>query len=225
VTFFDDTPIPLDGCPNKKNNPQWRRKDSKKPLKTVAKRKFPPKFHVGFALNADGGLSEPWIHAKRRKLKSGKNKGKLTFDHISMDQPEMMKCCQEMVIPFMQETKSQQIIFDCTTVYHNEDVYQLFRDAGIDVYPSAGHTFRVAGGYPPNSHETMPNEQIHDCFKEVLRKKFNALPESRQNMNSLYNQIRKTAKNFPKETIVTHIRKLPSVLKAIIEKNGARTKY
>ena len=60
---------------------------------------------------------------------------------------------------------------------------------------------------------------------QVLRKKFNALPKSRQNMNSLFNQVRKTAKNFPKETILPHIRKLPSVLKAIIGKNGGRTKY
>ena len=60
---------------------------------------------------------------------------------------------------------------------------------------------------------------------QVLRKKFNALPKSRQNMNSLFNQIRQIAKNFPKETILPHIRKLPSVLKAIIEKNGGRTKY
>ena len=75
------------------------------------------------------------------------------------------------------------------------------------------------------SHETMPNEQTHDCFKEDTRKKFNALPKSRQNMNSLFNQIGKTAKNFPKETILTHIRKLPNVLKSIIEKNGGRTKY
>ena len=75
------------------------------------------------------------------------------------------------------------------------------------------------------SHETMPNEQTHDCFKEDTRKKFNALPKSRQNMNSLFNQIGKTAKNFPKETILTHIRKLPNVLNSIIEKNGGRTKY
>jgi len=55
----------------------------------------------------------------------------------------------------------------------------------------------------------MPNEQIHDVFKDILRKQFNkSLPKSRQNMNCLYNHIHKIAKKFPKERILIHIRKL-----------------
>jgi hypothetical protein len=36
-----------------------------------------------------------------------------------------------------------------------------------------------------------------------------------------YEQIAKTAKNFPKETILTRIHRLPSVLKSIIERRTA----
>jgi hypothetical protein len=44
-------------------------------------------------------------------------------------------------------------------------------------------------------------------------------------MSSLYNAIFKTAKDFPKTAVITHIAKLPKVLKAIVDKEGTRTKY
>ena len=66
---------------------------------------------------------------------------------------------------------------------------------------------------------------ISKNIQGILRKHVRRLRKSRQNMNSLFTLIRKTAENFPKKHVLTHIRKLPNVLKAIIEKNGARTKY
>jgi hypothetical protein len=51
---------------------------------------------------------------------------------------------------------------------------------------------RVTHSFPPltiplNSHKTMPNEQVHDCLKEVLRKKFKARPKFCQKRTSLSN--------------------------------------
>ncbi len=91
VTFFDDTPIPLDGQPNRRNNPQYRRLGSNKPLRVRKKRKFPPKFNVGLAANARGGLAPLWVHATRRRIKRGANTGKFTFDHQKMT-PN--RCCK-----------------------------------------------------------------------------------------------------------------------------------
>ncbi len=51
--------------------------------------------------------------------------------HRSMDTTEMVRCCKEMIIPFMQATDSKTLIMDCTNVYHNERVYTMLRDAYI----------------------------------------------------------------------------------------------
>ncbi len=125
----------------------------------------------------------------------------------------------------MKKTRSSTLVFDCTNVYHNEKVYNKLKAHGIEPYPSAGHTHRVKGGYPPNSHETMPNEGFNYDFKELVRKNFNALDKNRKNMNSFYNTIKKTAAKCPKSLAIAHIKKLPHMMAAIIEKNGKRTKY
>ena len=72
----------------------------------------------------------------------------------------------------MKRTKSKKVILDCTTVYHNDEVYDELKEAGIHVYPSAGRPFDVKGGYPPNSHDCTPNELIDNRLKEVCRKGF-----------------------------------------------------
>ena len=65
VTFFYDSPFDEDGVPNRKNKPQCRRKDSPKPVRAAAKRKFPSKIHAGFAMNFGGGLSKPFFLANK----------------------------------------------------------------------------------------------------------------------------------------------------------------
>ena len=60
-----------------------------------------------------------------------------------------------MLIPFMQETGSTKLTFDCTNVYHNDKIYDVLEEAGIDVSPSAGRPHNVEGGYPPNTHDCM----------------------------------------------------------------------
>ena len=105
------------------------------------------------------------------------------------------------------------------------DVYEVLGDAGIDVYPSAGHTHRAEGGYPPNSHDCMPCELVNNKFKEITRKNFNKLQKSRQNMNSLFSQIHKTAEQFPVDFVRDRIACLPKIMSAIIAKDGGRTKY
>ncbi len=225
VTFFDDMPLSNDGVPNKKQNPQWRRKNSKKPLIIAKKRKFPGKLHYGMTVNSSGGLAKPFVHAKRRKLKKGPKKGQMTFDHISMDAEEMVRCCKESIIPFMKETGSTELRFDCTDVYHNQAVYNVLLEAGIKPYPSAGKNHKVHGGYPPNSHETMPCESVHNLLKEKLFKKYAGVMRSRRNQNTLHNLLLKTAKTIPRKAVADVIANQTNVIDAIIAEKGKRTKY
>ena len=115
-----------------------------------------------------------------RKLKRGDNKAKVTFDHTRMTQASRLTLCREMLIPLMKKSKSTKLVFDCTTVYHNDAVYKLMKNAGIEVYESGGRPFDVEGGYPPNSHDCMSNELINDRLKEICKKEFDKLRKSRQ---------------------------------------------
>jgi hypothetical protein len=91
-------------------------------------------------------------------------------------------------------------------VYHHDEVYDLLRSSGIEPFPSAGFTHRVKGGYVPNSHNCMPCELVNDRFKQMERKNFTRLQESRQKMVTLHLEILKVAETFPKEFITIALR-------------------
>ena len=46
------------------------------------------------------------------------------------------------------------------------DVYEVLGDAGIDVYPSAGHTHRAEGGYPPKLARLYA---LRTCQQQIQR--------------------------------------------------------
>ena len=46
---------------------------------------------------------------------------------------------------------------------------------------------------------------------------------NRQNMNSLYNMMKKTGSEMDPDVIAPHIKKLPNVMKLIREKKGGPT--
>jgi hypothetical protein len=125
----------------------------------------------------------------------------------------------------MKETRSQILIFDCTNVYHNDEVYELFDQHKLKVYPSAGCGHNVGDGYPPNSPETTPNEQMHNDLKEVVKKRMFEIKKSRRNMTSLHRIIKQSAAEFPKEKVQQRINKLSDICEAILARDGKRTKY
>ena len=123
------------------------------------------------------------------------------------------------------KTKSKVLVMDCTTVYHNTKIYQTLEDAGIKAYPSGGRPFDVKGGYPPNSHDCMPNELINDKLKEHSRVAFQKLRKCRRTMKGLQTVVKKEAKALDIEFIRDRIRDLPKILRTIEDNDGGRTKY
>ena len=99
----------------------------------------------------------------------------------------------------------------------------LFKNEGIDVYSSAGFGHNVKGGYPPNSHETMPNEQMHNELKQTVYERFLKLPPKRRTMTALHRLVKQCAAEYPLEKVRAKIEKLPSIIEAILARNGKRT--
>ena len=114
---------------------------------------------------------------------------------------------------------------DCTTVYHNNAIYEELRENGIEPYPSGGRPFDVEGGYPPDSHDCMPCEMINDRLKENAQKTFERLRKSRRNVKSSQTQVAKEARKIDIEFIRARIADLPKILTTIEANKGGRTKY
>lgn len=68
-----------------------------------------------------------------------------------------------------------------------------------------------------------PNETFHAVFKNKIYSQYRSLPRQRQNMNSLHNLILKVQKQVTPRMVAPHIKKLPAVMKLIIEKKGGPT--
>lgn len=114
----------LNGTPNKKNNPQW---GSTRRLKTSKKRKHLPKFDFGLVMNAEGGLAEASC-MQTASLQTWSSKRKICF-RSKMDTPEMAIGYTKMIIPFLLWRQLvRTLIMDCSNVCHNVEVYQLLRD-------------------------------------------------------------------------------------------------
>ena len=60
-------------------------------------------------------------------------------------------------------------------------------------------------------------------FKNKIYSQYRSLPRQRQNMNSLHNLILKVQKQVTPRMVAPHIKKLPAVMKLIIEKKGGPT--
>jgi C4-dicarboxylate-specific signal transduction histidine kinase len=89
--------------------------------------------------------------------------------------------------PFLKRTQSKLLIFECTSVYHNDEVYDLLRSSGIESFLSAGFTHRVKGLYPPNTHDYMPCELVNDRFKQMVRKNFSGRTSTENGDSALRN--------------------------------------
>ena len=83
-----------------------------------------------------------------------------------VDHKEIIRISRETIIPFMQECGSTDLRVDCLKTFYHPEVLSLYESHGIRVYPSAGHPQNVYGGYPPKSHDFMPNEGIHAEIKK-----------------------------------------------------------
>ena len=91
--------------------------------------------------------------------------------------------------------------------------------------PQLARDSASTGGYPPKSHDTMPNELINNKFKDLARTRFLYQEEKRQKMSSLHRIIEETAYTFPKQFVRDRIADLPRIFAAIIDKDGDSTKY
>ena len=80
-------------------------------------------------------------------------------------------------------------------------------------------------GYPPNSHELMPNEDIHSEISHNIGLLLGGTPMHKRSMNKVYNLLPKAAKMVPLKTIRAQIDKLSTVCAEIIAKDGGATKY
>ena len=94
----------------------------------------------------------------------------LTFDQKRTNQASTFDVVRDVVIPFMKQTRSREIIMECTTVCYKETIYKEIRENDIVPYPSGGRTFDVKGGYPLNSQVCMPCKLINGHLKENARK-------------------------------------------------------
>jgi hypothetical protein len=108
---------------------------------------------------------------------------------------------------------------------HSKEAKKLYADAGVNFYPSAGAGQNATNGYPPNSHETMPNEPINSDFKARVLLEMNTLRKSRRSMVHLHGIIHKVAKEFPRELVLKQIGHLPSIIKEIVAIKGKRTQF
>ena len=158
-------------------------------------------------------------------MKHGKNKGNMTFNHKKVDFREILKLSKEMIIPFLQKCNCTELRVDCLKSFHHPKVIELYQSHGILVYPSAGYPHSVPNGYPPNSHDLMPNEAIHGELKNQLGKLLDGVPLLKRSPNKIYSLLPQAAQNVKLETIRAHIDKLENVCFDILMKDGGTMKY
>jgi hypothetical protein len=125
----------------------------------------------------------------------------------------------------MKQCRCKDLRVDCLKSFHNGRVTSLYQRHGIRVYPSAGHPHNVADGYPPNSHDLMPNEAIHGEIKHQLGKLLDGVPLHKRTSNRIFSLLPKAVKNVKIENVRSHIDKLESVCFDILMKDGKMTKY
>ena len=230
IAFWDHKPFYL-GKFHRHNARQNRFKpkegEVKKPLKPGRQEKFSPKFMVFGLLGYS--FSEDYFHCKRvknqRRSRNAEDEliHKYSFKHPSVDQQEI-NAAADTFIPILKQHGIKLLIGDCDSKLHNKKLAKKFLEHGIFLWPGGGkgagnHPF----GYPPRSHDCNPCENWFSQWQTAA-----ALLMKSKDTKSMLNWFRclkKARKDMKKTVWQKLIDTQPKVMKAIIEKNGGRTKY
>lgn len=210
---------------NKRQDLQFRLPGSDLPLRPQLKSTNNPKVQAMFAANKNG--TELFWHAETRPLKSGPNKGMLVVDNINVNGKEIARGFKQKIGKFMRKTKCRTVFMDAVCVNHCEVVRDEIEKQGLRRIPSAGKGHNVLGGSPPTSHDTsILDGNLFATLQTEASRMALSLPKD-PNKSKTVQLMEVTEKLWKskkyKDKAKLAMKKLPHVLKDIIEADGGPT--
>ena len=119
---------------------------------------------------------------------------------------------------------------DNESKFHTKMLVTHMRSKGIEIYPGSGKKpwDRAKNGYPPRSHDCMPDETefaetFQDAQEDLERREKNA--KKRRTMMMWKNALDEQWKIRPIEATRKIIDRQPKIMRAIIDADGGRTPY
>ena len=146
---------------------------------------------------------------------------KYTFQHVSVNQPEL-NAAAETFIPILKEQGVKILIGDCDPKLHNKKLTETFWKHGILLWPGAGKGCgKQPIGYPPRSHDCNPCELWFSQWQEDAAK----LMKKKKSMLIWKTALEEALKKMKKTRWQIFIDTQPKVMKTIVESEGGRKKY
>ena len=110
----------------------------------------------------------------KNKRRSRNSKGDLVlkkhFEHPSIDAKMVKQVFEEEVVPWCKENGLKLLILDNESKFHTKMLVTHMESHGIQIYPGSGKKpwDRSENGYPPRSHDCMPNEtEFAETFQDA----------------------------------------------------------
>ena len=170
----------------------------------------------------------------KNKRRSRNSKGELVlkkhFEHPTIDAKMVKQVFDEEVVPWCKENGLKLLILDNESKFHTKMLVTHMQSHGIQIYPGSGKKpwDRSENGYPPRSHDCMPNETefaetFQDAQEDLERREKNR--NKRRTMMMWKNALDNEWETRPIEATRKIIDRQPKIMRAIIEADGGRTPY
>ena len=202
---------------------QFRRHNSKKPLRPRLKSTQQVKVHTCFVAGEFG--TKCFRHAKKVPYKRKKGK---RLENIKVNGNELARAVRKTIGPWLQQNGCDTLFCDCVRVNHSPPVKKALAEFGVSPIPSAGEPHNVKNGSPPTSHDTsildgnMFNTFQHEVSVKTLKQK--SRPEKQSKGCDLYDNVKKVWESEKyREKARSAMKKLPNALRAIVKARGGPT--
>ena len=147
-----------------------------------------------------------------------------------LDEKMVKQVFDEEVVPWCKEHGLKLLILDNESKFHTKMLVTHMESHGIQIYPGSGKKpwDRSENGYPPRSHDCMPNETefaetFQDAQEDLERREKNR--NKRRTMMMWKNALDNEWETRPIEATRRIIDRQPKIMRAIIETDGGRTPY
>ena len=170
----------------------------------------------------------------RNKRRSRNSDGVLVlknhFEHPKINAAMVKQVFDEKVVPWCKSNGLKLLIMDNESKFHTKMLVTHMQSHGIQIYPGSGKKpwDREEDGYPPRSHDCMPDETefaevFEDAQEDLERREKNR--RKRRSMAMWKNALDHQWRTRPIEATQKIIDRQPKVMRAIIETEGGRTPY
>ena len=168
ITFVDEKPFELRSVPNKQNTRTYRHKSQKHTISPIQVEKHSQKIHTFCCINWYG-KSNIRVYIENVPKKKGNG---FRRKYLQMDTETTIDSFSEYLVPFLHKTgmENNRVLMDGARCHISKKTQNWLVENKMNIIPYGGKPLETTNGYPPNSPDLNPIENVFGYWDSQVKK-------------------------------------------------------